>query len=50
MIVAYIYEGIKMTDFVIAIQELRGMLDGEFGPYQKRPSEIRWKSWVESAS
>ena len=49
MIVAYINEEIMMTDFVIAIKELRDMLNGEFGPYHKRPSAIRWISWVESA-
>ena len=48
-ITAYRYEGIRMTDFIIALQELRDMLDGEFGPYQKRPSALKWISWVEAA-
>lgn len=48
-ILAYRYEGIRMTDFITALQELRDMLDGEFGPYHKRPSALKWISWVESA-
>jgi hypothetical protein len=46
---AYRYEGIRMTDFKSALQELRDMLDGEFGPYHKRPSALKWVSWVEAA-
>ena len=46
---AYRYEGIRMTDFKAALQELRDMQDGEFGPYHKRPSALRWVSWVEAA-
>ncbi len=48
-ITAYRYEGIRMTDFITALQELRDMLDGEFGPYQKRPSALKWVSWIEAA-
>ena len=48
-ITAYRYEGIRMTDFVTILHELRDMLDGEFGPYHKRPSAQRWISWVEAA-
>lgn len=48
-ITAYRYEGIRMTDFKIALQELRDILDGEFGPYHKRPSALKWITWVEAA-
>ena len=48
-IMAYRYEGIRMTDFKAALQELRDQLDGEYGPYHKRPSALRWVSWVEAA-
>ena len=48
-IAAYRYEGIRMTDFIATLQELRDMLDGEYGPYHKRPSALRWVAWVEAA-
>lgn len=48
-IAAYRYEGIRMTDFVSILQELRDILDGEFGPYHKRPSALKWVSWVEAS-
>ena len=48
-ITAYRYEGIRMTDFIATLQELRDMLDGEYGPYHKRPSALRWVAWVEAA-
>ena len=48
-IAAYRYEGIRMTDFIATLQELRDMLDGEYGPYHKRPSALRWISWVDAA-
>lgn len=38
-----------MTDFKSALQELRDALDGEFGPYHKRPSALKWIAWVEAA-
>ena len=48
-ITAYRHEGIRMSDFIAALQELRDLLEGEFGPYYKRPSALRWISWVEAA-
>ncbi len=48
-IAAYRYEGIRQTDFITALQELRDQLDGEFGPHHKRPSALKWISWVEAA-
>ena len=48
-ITAYCYEGIHMTDFITALQELRDMLNGEFGSYQKRPLALKWVSWIEAA-
>ena len=46
---AYRYEGMRFTDFENVLQELRERLDSEFGPYHKRPSSLRYISWVEAA-
>ena len=48
-IMAYRYEGMRMTDFENVLLELRERLDAEFGPYHKRPSALRYKEWVEAA-
>jgi hypothetical protein len=48
-IMAYRYEGLRMTDFENILMELREKLDSEFGPYHKRPSALRYKAWVEEA-
>ena len=48
-IMAYRYEGLRVTDFENVLLELREKLDSEFGPYHKRPSSIRYKEWVEEA-
>lgn len=48
-IMAYRYEGIRMTDFKTALQELRDQLDGEYGPHHKRPSALKWIAFVEAA-
>ena len=48
-ILAYRYEGLRFTDFITLITELREKLDTEIGPYHKRSSALRYKSWVEEA-
>uniref|UniRef100_A0A7R9W9B5 ubiquitinyl hydrolase 1 n=1 Tax=Pseudictyota dubia TaxID=2749911 RepID=A0A7R9W9B5_9STRA len=48
-ILAFRYEGLRYTDFTTLITELRETLDTEIGPYHKRPSALRYKSWVEEA-
>jgi hypothetical protein len=48
-ILAYRYEGLRLTDFENVLQELREKLDSELGPYHKRRSAIRYKEWVEEA-
>lgn len=48
-ILAYRYEGLRLTDFENILLELREKLDSEFGPYHKRPSALRYKKWVEEA-
>lgn len=48
-ILAYRYEGLRFTDFTTLITELREKLDSEIGPYHKRPSALRYASWVEAA-
>ena len=48
-IMAYRYEGLRFTDFTTLITELREKLDSEIGPYHKRPSALRYASWVEEA-
>ena len=48
-ILAYRYEGLRHTDFETVLIELRERLDAETGPFHKRPSALRWVSWVEEA-
>jgi hypothetical protein len=48
-ILAFRYEGLRMSDFENVLLELREKLDSEFGPYHKRPSALRYKEWVEAA-
>jgi hypothetical protein len=48
-IMAYRYEGLRLTDFENVLLELRERLDSEYGPYHKRPSALRYKAWVEEA-
>jgi hypothetical protein len=48
-IMAYRYEGLRMTDFENVLLALREQLDAEFGPYHKRPSALKYKDWVEQA-
>ena len=48
-IMAYRYEGMRLTDFENVLLELRERLDSEYGPYHKRPSALRYKAWVEEA-
>ena len=48
-ILAYRYEGLRMTDFENVLVSLREQLDSEFGPYHKRPAALKYKAWVEEA-
>jgi hypothetical protein len=48
-ILAYRYEGLRMTDFMNVLEELREQLESEVGPIHKRPSYQRWVFWVEEA-
>ena len=48
-ILAYRYEGLRKSDFITVINELREKMDSEIGPYHKRPSALRFASWVEFA-
>uniref|UniRef100_A0A6V2M4H7 ubiquitinyl hydrolase 1 n=1 Tax=Ditylum brightwellii TaxID=49249 RepID=A0A6V2M4H7_9STRA len=48
-ILAYRYEGLRLSDFVTLISELRETLDSEYGPFHKRPSAKRYVMWVEEA-
>ena len=48
-ILAYRYEGLRMTDFENVLQTLREELDSQFGPYHKRPAARKYKEWVEEA-
>jgi hypothetical protein len=48
-ILAYRYEGLRMSDFMNVLEELREQLDSEIGPIHKRPSYLRWVFWVEEA-
>jgi len=48
-ILAYRYEGLRRSDFITVINELRERMDSETGPYHKRPSALRFVSWVEFA-
>ena len=46
-IMAYRYEGLRKSDFIIVINDLREKLEAEYGPYHKRASSLRYVSWVE---
>jgi hypothetical protein len=46
-IMAYRYEGLRKSDFVIVINDLREKLEAEYGPYHKRASSLKYASWVE---
>lgn len=48
-VLAYRYEGLRLSDFENVLLELREKLDSEFGPYHKRPSALIYKAWVEEA-
>ena len=48
-VLAYRYEGLRRSDFVTVITQLREQLDSESGPFHKRPSSLQYASWVEIA-
>ena len=48
-LLAYRYEGLRMSDFMNVLEELREQLESEVGPIHKRPSYMRWVYWVEEA-
>ena len=46
---AYRYEGLRYTDFLDIIENLRNSLVKEVGPHSKRPSALRYTRWVAEA-
>jgi len=48
-ILAYRYEGLRMTDFNDIITSLRSTLTKEIGPFNERPSSRRHAGWVREA-
>jgi len=48
-ILAYRYEGLRWNDFVEVIHGLRTNLAKEMGPYEQRPTNLRYVSWVQEA-
>ncbi|CAM9352510.1 unnamed protein product, partial [Phaeothamnion confervicola] len=48
-VLAYRYEGLRMTDFVVMLRGLRDEMDEEFGPYHERPACKTFVRWVNLA-
>ncbi len=48
-ILAYRYEGLRRTDFMVMMRALREAMDDEYGPYPRRPSCMTFVEWVDQA-
>ena len=48
-ILAYRYEGLRVTDFAIVLRLLRETMAAETGPYEKRPACKNFARWVRVA-
>eukprot|EP01052_Picozoa_sp_SAG31_P000387 SAG31_NODE_12_length_38498_cov_21.161671_3_plen_274_part_00 len=48
-ILAYRYEGLRMTDFMQKLTDLREEMQDEVGPYHKRAACLKFQEWVEAA-
>ncbi|CAJ1362412.1 unnamed protein product, partial [Effrenium voratum] len=46
---AYHYEGLRKQDFLLLLKLLRAEMDEERGPHARRPTCLRWVSWVKEA-
>jgi len=46
---AYRYEGLRFSDFIKVLSELRGRLENESGPYKKRTTTLLYNNWVKYA-
>eukprot|EP00439_Symbiodinium_sp_Y106_P034835 s424_g4.t1 len=48
-LLAYRYEGLRKQDFVLLLKLLRAEMDEERGPHARRPTCLRWVSWIREA-
>ncbi|CAK9074051.1 unnamed protein product [Durusdinium trenchii] len=48
-IFSYHFEGMRMQDFVLLLKLLRAEMEEERGPFARRPTCLRWVSWVKDA-